>query len=281
MTKGVVIFAQNNSDIDYAKMSLFTAKRVKEYLNVPVSLITDSKDWLIKSQPDAEQVFDKIIPIWTDSSKKIQSKTFHDGTLSSKQLEWKNFSRASCYDFSPYDETIVIDSDYLISSSHLNLAWGSSADFMLFKDSNDLAGWRNQSSFNYINQYSIPFYWATVFYFKKTKETSAFFRFIEHIRENWIYYKHLYCIDSSIFRNDFAFSIALHAFGETFFQTLPGKINFVLDRDLLIDLKQDAMKFLVEKENYAGEFTLIKTKGLDVHVMNKYSLMRIIEDQST
>ena len=35
MTRGVLIFAQNNAEIDYAKISLFAAKRVKEYLGVP------------------------------------------------------------------------------------------------------------------------------------------------------------------------------------------------------------------------------------------------------
>jgi hypothetical protein len=81
MTRGVLIFAQNNSEIDYAKISLFAANRVKQYLNVPVSLVTDSKDWLLASQPTANEVFDNIIPIWTDTT---QTKQFYDGTLSAK-----------------------------------------------------------------------------------------------------------------------------------------------------------------------------------------------------
>ncbi len=274
MSRGIVIFAQNNSDIDYAKMSIFAAKRAKKFLDVPVSLITDSTEWLLTSQPDAKEVFDQIISIWTPEH---QYKTFHDGTLSSKQLEWKNFSRSKCYELSPYDETIVIDSDYIINSDILSSAWGSDTEFLIYKIGNDLAGWRDDSSFKFINQFSIPFYWATAFYFKKTQTTDSFFRFVEHIKQNWLYYKNLYCIDSSIYRNDFAFSIALHAFGEDFFTTLPGKLNYILDRDVLLETNDVSMKFLIEKENYAGEFTLIKTSGLDVHVMNKYSLMRIIE----
>ena len=63
MTRGVLIFAQNNSEIDYAKISLYAAQRVEHYLNVPVSLVTDSKDWLLQSQPMAKTVFDRIITI--------------------------------------------------------------------------------------------------------------------------------------------------------------------------------------------------------------------------
>jgi hypothetical protein len=40
------------------------------------------------------------------------------------------------------------------------------------------------------------------------------------------------------------------------------------------------MKFLIEKENYLGEYTLAKTTGLDVHVMNKASLSRYIDGGS-
>ena len=41
MTTGAVIFAQNNSSLDYTKLAGFAAKRVKEYLGIPVSVITD------------------------------------------------------------------------------------------------------------------------------------------------------------------------------------------------------------------------------------------------
>jgi hypothetical protein len=34
---------------------------------------------------------------------------------------------------------------------------------------------------------------------------------------------------------------------------------------------------LVEKKNYPGEYLVAKTSGLDVHVMNKYSLLRFID----
>lgn len=274
MTRGVLIFAQNNSEIDYAKIALFAAKRVKKYLNVPVSLVTDSKDWLLKSQPDAENVFDKIITIWTDSE---QTKQFYDGTLTSKTLVWKNLSRADCYDLTPYDETLIIDSDYIISSDKLANIWNNKNDFLIYSNSFDLAQWRDDSSFKYLNQFSIPFYWATAFYFKKTAATNSFFSIIKHIKENWNYYRSLYNIDSAIFRNDFAFSIAIHMMGKEFFAELPGKMNYTLDRDLLIDIKDNSLKFLVEKKNYSGEFIATKTDNLDMHVMNKYSLTRCID----
>lgn len=281
MTKGVLIFAQNNSDIDYAKIALFAAKRAKQYLNVPVSLVTDSVDWLLQSQPEATAVFDKIIPIWNDTT---QTRKFFDGTLSSRKLVWKNLSRFNAYELTPYDETLVIDCDYIISSNTLASIWNNQHDFLIYKGGFDLAQWRDTSSFEYINQYAVPFYWATAFYFKKNKTTAAFFKFIEHIKDNWTYYRYLYNIDSIIFRNDFAFSIAIHIMNgcvvDNFAKSLPGTMYYILDRDVLVKLQDESMQFLVEKENYTGEYTLLKTQGLDIHVMNKFSLTRIIDGES-
>jgi hypothetical protein len=277
MTQGVIIFAQNNVEVDYAKISLFAAKRVKQYLNVPVTLVTDSREWLLKSQPTAKKIFDNFIDVYSDTD---QTKKFYDGALSSRVLTWKNLSRSDCYELSPYDETLVIDSDYIISSNNLSKIWNNSRDFLIYKDSFDLAQWRDTRSFNQLNQYSIPFYWATAFYFKKSNENQAFFDIVKHIKNNWSYYKALYTIDSSVFRNDFAFSIAIHMMGGKHFATpLPGKMNYILDRDILFDITDNSLKFLVEKNSYVGEYTVAKTTSLDVHVMNKYSLTRCIECQ--
>jgi hypothetical protein len=62
-----------------------------------------------------------------------------------------------------------------------------------------------------------------------------------------------------------------------FATALPGSMTYILDRDLLVRIAEDKMQFLVEKEGYRGEYTLVKTTGLDVHVMNKSSLLRVVE----
>jgi hypothetical protein len=272
MTHGAVIFAQNNGAIDYVKIATFSAKQIKQHLNIPVSLVTDSPDAV------TENIFDQIIII---NSNTTQTKKFHDGTLSSKNLIWKNLSRSQVFDLTPYDTTLVIDSDYIINSSVLLPAFDSTSNFQIYRTSLDLAGWRNTTSFDRLNQYSIPFYWATVFVFKKDEITQAFFNIVDNIKLNWEYYRLLYTIDSKVFRNDFAFSIAIHIMNNNttgeFATALPGNMTYILDRDLLVEMAEDKMQFLVEKEGYHGEYTLVKTTGLDVHVMNKSSLLRVVE----
>ena len=152
------------------------------------------------------------------------------------------------------------------------------ADFLCFKKSCDLAGWRNISEFEYLNQYSIPFYWATVFYFTKTKNNELFFNLVDYIRTNWEYYRLIYQINDKKYRNDYAFSIAIHILNgndaDLFSNVIPGKMYYTLDKDVLLKIKNNSMTFLVEKEKSLGDFTGVKTNDLDVHVMNKFSLLR-------
>ena len=280
MTRGVLIFAQNNAEVDYAKMAIFAANRVKKHLDVPVSIVTDNRDYLVSTYPEESKVFDQIIDI---ESPIAQRKQFHDGSLTSKVLEWKNFSRSDAYDVTPYDETIIIDADYIINTNHLGKLWGSHNDLMMFRNSYDLAQWRDVTAFEYVNQFSIPFYWATVVYFQKTSAVSAFFKLVQHIRTNWNYYKILYSLDSHTFRNDFAFSIAAHILNDSrdldAVAQIPGKMYYTLDKDLLVKCEDDSFTFLLEKEKYHGEYTAMKVSNLDVHIMNKYSLARLIDEQ--
>ena len=94
----------------------------------------------------------------------------------------------------------------------------------------------------------------------------------------------MYSIEVPTFRNDFAFSIAIHIMNAKtsgmFANELPGKMFYVSDRDLLISLDDTRMKFLIEKENYLGEYTAASIHNTDVHIMNKLSLSRFIDGGS-
>jgi hypothetical protein len=277
MTNGAVIFAQNSANIDYVKMAVFSAKKLKEHLDIPVSIITDSADWLKKGYPD--HVFDQIIPI--GYSENNQYKKISDGALASKTIEWKNFTRDRVYDLTPYDKTLVIDSDYIINSNVLKPAFDNHYDFQIYSKSMDLAHWRSTAEFTRISQWSIPFYWATVFIFTKNEIMDSFFNLIAYIKSNWTYFRTLYSIVASAYRNDYAFSIAIHIMnGKTngeFAIDLPGTMTYSTDKDLLVNINSDKLKFLIEKENHIGEYILAKTQGIDIHVMNKPSLCRCID----
>ena len=157
----------------------------------------------------------------------------------------------------------------------------SDADFMIYKKSSDISQARNEDEFQKIDDVSVDFYWATVVFFKKTETNKKFFDLVKHIEDEWHHYRRTYQVKSHLFRNDFAFSIAIHIMNGfqpgSFAKELPGTMFYTADLDILWQLDDDEMMFLVGKENYLGEYTTVRTKGLTVHVMNKFSLTRMID----
>jgi hypothetical protein len=59
-------------------------------------------------------------------------------------------------------------------------------------------------------------------------------------------------------------------------KNLPGTLYYTLDRDLLHKIDDAKLIFLLQKENIHGEYILSSTKDMNVHVMNKFSLERLL-----
>ena len=276
-SKGVVLCAMNNSKVDYIKLAEFCTKRVNQFLNVPVTLITDEHS--LGSISDTN-LFDQIKTVPNET---YSNRTFKDGTDNVIKTEWKNSHRDSIFYLSPYEETLVLDVDYVVNSDILNSCWNNAHDFLIYKNFFDLGQRKNNLEFKFVSEYSIEFYWATVFWFRKTKETEAFFSLITHIKNNWTYYKLIYQIDGATFRNDYAFSIAIHLMNGSnkgnFVNKLPSKLFYTLDTDYISEMNNNEMIFLTKKEGSVEDYIPVKSKNLDVHVMNKFSLLRIIDNE--
>ena len=109
------------------------------------------------------------------------------------------------------------------------------------------------------------------------------FELINHIKENYYHYRSVYQFNTAVYRNDIAFSIAIHIMNGfrsgDFAGQLPGSMLYTTDKDVLWNLNDDEMMFLVEKKDYLGEYTALKTTGQTIHVMNKISLNRIIDKE--
>jgi hypothetical protein len=279
-TKGALLIANNNAKIDYVKQSLFLAKRIKKYLNIPVSVITDSPQYL--NDLDINKVFDNIIELEYKISS--NSRRYYDGSISSHTADFKNDIRYKAYDLSPYDETLLLDTDFILCNDIFKNCFDSNSDFLIYKESSDISKVRDESEFQKISDYTVDFYWATVVFFRKTELNQMFFDLVGHIQDEWEHYRRIYQIKSSLFRNDYAFSIAIHimnGFQEgSFAEQLPGVKLYSIDKDILWKLNDNEMIFLVEKKDYLGEYTILRTKNQNVHVMNKFSLERLIDQES-
>jgi hypothetical protein len=275
MTQGVLLIANNNSEINYIQQAIFLANRIKKHLNLPASLITNNVEYVKKLE--LNNVFEHVIS--TKSITSYTTKKYRDGLIYQTALEFKNTDRANAYDLSPYEETLLIDTDLIVSDSMFLNCFKQNLNLMMYSNAFELSNWRDTSEFNYITDTGPKFYWATAIFFRKTSENKIFFDLVKHIQENWPHYKKIYQITSSVFRNDFAFSIAAHIMNgytnSDFVKEMPGTLYYTTDRDELVSLTDNNFLFLVEKENQC-EYFPVNIKNKTVHVMNKYSLERII-----
>lgn len=282
MSSGILLFAENNREIDYLKLAIVSATLVKKYLSVPVSVVTDkgSLEWAKKNYLRQLAVFDKVI-IPDDPMAVYQDRRFYDGTLSYKKANFNNLSRSAAYMYTPYDKTLVLDTDVLINNAHLTSIWDTDFSFMINSDHKDLSTERSLLEFDRISDTSIKFYWATAFFFKKDEWSKTFFELCHHIAEEYEYYRFVYNIKTPLYRNDYVFSIALHimnGFEDINVPNLPAKFHYCIDRDILWDVTdKNEFIFLIQKPEHLGEYSLVKTKNQNIHVMNKYSLLRLTD----
>lgn len=280
MTKGVVLFAFNNSDIDYIKQAIYCAKRVKQYLKVPVQLITDTIDYVETQYPFYKKYIDEITHTPTP---KGSIKKFYDGIYANKRLEWKNTARTNAYELSIFDKTIVIDTDLLISNDKLLTCFSMPDDFMIAKDYNLINQSKSHADLDRISDSTIPMYWATILYFTKSDTAKKVFNLVEHIKENYNYYRLVYSITEKKFRNDFAFSIAVHMMrgfveDSTWPTPLPSDMWVSTDKDILIDAKGSKINMLAHQDY---DYTAVKLTDATTHVMNKFSLNSFIDKEFT
>ena len=276
MSKGVLLFASNNGKIDYVKQAYFLAQRISKYMSLPTSIVCNHDI----SQKYAK-AFDNVIKV--DSVGSFRNKKYNDGTLWGMSLPFNNMSRADAYELSPYEETLVMDTDYIISNDILNNCFVQQKDLLLYKHSVHLGEFDATHEFERISDTSVDFYWATVVFFRKSEQNKIFFDLVKHIKENYLHYRNVYQFRSTVYRNDFAFSIAVHIMngytsGE-FAGEMPGTKFYTIDRDILLEIQNDEFLCLVENTRSLGDYYTVKLKGENLHIMNKFSLERAIDNQ--
>lgn len=292
--QGVVTFARNNSQIDYIKQATFLAKRVKKYLNLPTTLVTDSPEFLKQEYPDYETVFDQVVfLVWQEknisentvlcTAERKNTKKFYDGALVSKKLDWKNDARTLAYEASPYDETLLLDSDIVICNKFWKECFFQPHDLLAYRHCVELLDIDRGDVFHRISDTSVDFYWATAIFFRKSRKTEIFFQLMQHVQENWRHYCSIFQINTPYYRNDYAFSIAAHIMNgyesSDVIKSMPGDLYFITDKSILWQIDDESLLILLEKPTYDGEYTPLRIKKSTVHCMNKFSLNRCIDNE--
>ncbi len=280
MKTGIIIFAHNSRKVDYSLMSMISGGLAKKYLKIPVSLITDQStfDWLKSNDSikTAENIFENIIV--TERPDAENYRMLSDGHLIDN-VPFINSNRLSAWDLTPYDRTLLIDSDFLIFSDRLKSYIDSDSELMIGNSMSDLGGQRIGTLDKYVSDTGPNLYWATNVVFTKNENTKVFFDLVNYVKENYSYYSDLFRFYPTPYRNDISFSIAKHILDGYMTNLECGlpPIPTTTDKDILIDINSDGkLIFLINQGN--NDYVATAIKNQDVHVMNKQSMIRNSED---
>ena len=264
-SRGVVMFARN-SKLDYMRIAQHNCKLIKEHLQLPVAVITDTKT---RDESDTS-MFDYVI---MDDSEYQNTRVFY---LKGEKLStpWLNGSRSDAYDLTPFDRTLLLDADYLIMSSRYKTLFDVDQDFSCHYDVLDVTGQNLYKTDERLSPYTIPMVWATAVVFNKSEFADTVFALMKIVKEHWKYYSALYQFNRKMFRNDFALSIALHilkGYG-TDVCSIPWRLPTLTSRARIIDYDERGIKYVYEKQerDYVGRVCH------DIHVMDKKSLVDFI-----
>ena len=253
MTTGALIFAFNNEKTDYVKMATWSAKRIREFLNIPVAIVTDSADTGLSSS------FEHVINVVPQTG---GSRYFDDYADS---VSWHNAGRTDAYSLSPFDTTLVLDSDYVVCSNGLAKYLDAPQDFLAFKEAYNLIDPR-QEFMSTFGRNRFPMWWATVMMFRKGHTAQYIFDCMEMVKNNWQHYRELYGIVERTYRNDYALSIALGIVsGHTLkVDSFPGALASVMPDTELLRINRDPEVWELRQGTRRFGFV-----GLDFHAMGK------------
>ena len=186
MTTGALLFAFD-SKVKYTLLANECAKRIKKYLKIPVSLVTD-----VELDTD---FYDKQIIV-----SKPSNKNRHQSRV------WYNGGRSHAIDHSPYQKTLLLDTDYMLNSNNLATLFESPQPFFAHKTGHPVFRNKQIEKFGNKNTYM---WWATVVIFDKSQFSKDVFDAWKMVEQNYQHYANIFEFDARQFRNDFALSIAL------------------------------------------------------------------------
>jgi hypothetical protein len=268
MSQGCVLFAFNNDQVDYVSQAQWSAPRINRHLNLPVTLVTDV-------MPTDTSMFDQVVLRESRSGGTRK----YDHMNADSSATWFNRGRCRAYDVTPYDETLVLDTDYIVASDRLKILFDSKQDLLCHRYVLDVTDRRNFASDTRFGNVEMPMWWATVLYFKKSALAQSVFDMMDMIETNWYHYSRLYKFSQDLYRNDYAISIALN----TVYGHSPDSIPdipwplFTSFYDVYLNqLEEDAFKLnYVRTVDNQQRHQYMILKDQDLHVMNKPDLGKI------
>lgn len=205
-TRGYIVIAQNTEKVDYLRQAYALALNLKltqsTVNNLTVCVDSETKKKITQKHRD---VFDHIVDIpWTDAAEKEQ--------------HWKIHNKWKYYYMSPYDETVILDTDMIfpVDVSHW---WNmlSQRDVWATTQVRTYRGEVVNSDYyrkHFVNN-ELPNVYTAFFYFKKSELAAELFAMTEVVFQHWQRFFHKYMPEGKpdFLSGDVAFALAMQLLG--------------------------------------------------------------------
>jgi len=245
--RGFLLF-NHNSHINYSTLAARCIEQLKHHMpDIPVAVAG--------------------FPVMNADGNYVNVKKFENNrkVFGNQAKPWHNLSRVQAYELSPFENTIVLDTDYMATSNALEKLFDCDQPLQMHRAWYDI---RNTTVENIrMGKSELDMFWATVLKFRKCDQVAKFFTLWQSVLHNWKYYADLYYISKHIVRNDFAVTIALHQLNnhnDCSHCEIPWPIHTTRDMISVQGLTRDKI-FLFDNH---GQFTV----KFDCHILNKESL---------
>lgn len=264
MTTGALIFAYNNEEVDYLSMAQWSARNIQRHLNIPTAVVTD------RAEANSMSEFAYVV---NESTTNNNRRYFHEYRTT---LTWYNGNRLDAYRLSPWDQTLVLDADYVVASSALQTVLDSNRDFLAYRWACDITGKNDFVGNNFFGNYHMPMWWATVMMFRRSVEAEAIFSVMNMVKQNWTHYRQLYNNSRATYRNDHALSIALNLINgnNPDYPGIPGKLVSLLPGTTLQQLEPDCYRLDYTATDGKSKYMIVQDQ--DFHALEKQQLGAVI-----
>ena len=175
-SRGILALASNTAECDYQTIAARTMHLASHRLGLPCTVIDP----------------------------KVHSNNQRYSVDHGKFVPWKNHGRYLAYDLSPYDETLVLDVDYIVMSTDVLGIFEGLTSYRIAQRQSCIDATLDHN----MNAHGLRTRWATVFAFVRSPRSAAFFDLVRRIQENYDHYCSIFGSNDRTFRNDHAFAMA-------------------------------------------------------------------------
>jgi hypothetical protein len=264
-TQGVILHAFGAGRFDYYALADTCARLVTKFLSLPITLVTD--------RDTQNSLYDRVIVCDSQSNYQRWLRNNDGNTQQTINYTYRNDTRSRSLEFSPYDRTILLDSDYLVLNSQLLKYLQVDAALQCPWRAYDVTNRNSYTGFARIKN-TIAQAWATVVIFDKSSAAKSIFAHWRMIQDNYEYYRELLGTREH-FRNDYALSLAAYTMTGCAPITEQLPPMHMLPGDSYIETIRPDGTVIINCDD-----KIIKLSRTNLHVMNKLCLQTpcILED---